>query len=238
MSELRICTFNIRGLPWETNRIDQLAIWIIKQKTFDVINVQEIFMEEQRVGLRLRLEMYGWTCIWPQDQIYGGGFAGSGLAIAFRSPWHLIRTTPFFPFVYNYFPDSIARKGLFGATIKRGRTVVTIFNTHMQSDDVMFLNNYASARQKIRNEQEIMIHGIMTMYTNPILAGDLNQENSNMFQYIEKEKLSDTSTYESGEHLDHIAVPFKSAITCTHASIDRNAIWSDHLPVVANVLVK
>jgi endonuclease/exonuclease/phosphatase family metal-dependent hydrolase len=122
------------GRPFWPERFESAAV-IETLSAFDVVCIQENFVERVRAALDHVRERAGFTELWfdrmgPDAE--DGTFSGSGLAILSRWP---LRTV-FHRYARGAGPDGFARKGLAVAEVilPSGREVVVV-NTHLQADD-------------------------------------------------------------------------------------------------------
>jgi endonuclease/exonuclease/phosphatase family metal-dependent hydrolase len=122
------------GKPFWPERFESAAL-IEALSGFDVVCIQENFVDRVRAALDRVRERAGFAELWfdamgpdPED----GTFSGSGLAILSRWP---LRTV-FQRYARGAGPDGFARKGLAIAEVMlpSGREVVVV-NTHLQADD-------------------------------------------------------------------------------------------------------
>jgi endonuclease/exonuclease/phosphatase family metal-dependent hydrolase len=122
------------GRPFWPERFESAAV-IETLSTFDVVCIQENFVDRVRTALDRVRELADFAELWfdpmgpdPED----GTFSGSGLAILSRWPLRAV----FQRYARGAGPDGFARKGLALAEVvlPSGREVVVV-NTHLQADD-------------------------------------------------------------------------------------------------------
>src|SRR5262249_48479136 len=145
LERIRIATWNcfgapvsaddfFSGRPFWPERLESRAL-IETLASFDIVCIQENFVERVRQSLERVRDLAGFAVLWfdpMRPALDDGTFSCGGLAIPCR--WGM--RTRFLRLPRGAGPDGLARKGFVVADVglPSGREVVVV-NTHLQADD-------------------------------------------------------------------------------------------------------
>jgi exonuclease III len=226
--DLRILTYNIRGLPWSPNTLKPLVNWILTCSNCEIACLQEVFLQWHRDLIAHEATKHGWQIVFPEDSCTLFA-SGSGLAFLAK-PTLLLTQSHFTPFKASKGVDSYITKGVHKVTVEKGDMRIQLLNTHLQSD----ITNLSCCRinyRGIRELQEKELYDVAQRYRVPFVVGDLNKE---YFNYFERIDLEYHSTFpETGEHLDHLLFLERCRKYIIQKTITYFELpFSDHLPVL------
>ena len=245
---LRILTYNIHGLPWSKNNSASIVLYI-SHILPDVLCLQEVFTKTLCDFYVDQLSRLGYTVVVPRDS--GVSVLGSGLLTAVLSSRFRVLSHCFYPYMSYYTIEIGANKGFHTLRLEdgEGRRILVV-NTHTQSSTEFSGSDGAAIARKAQFTE--LVHWLEHDPNPVILAGDMNCEYSPhpSVRFIRPEGLRKCTFPQTGEDLDHLAwIPTQWAPVGTHwCHFDKAGIrvaaykvdpvkWSDHFPVLAEVLV-
>ena len=236
--KIRLLTYNIHGLPWCTQNIDLILLWIFYKCEADIVCFQECFTRYSRQRIEEGCARRGWNCYFPDDpptlrRLIPSFQSGSGLCILSRKELQCTSKL-FIPFKQQNGVENFIQKGFFICKYSFRGFHFQVVNTHLQSDFTefkCFRINYPA----VRAEQEKEMWQFLQFYSLPVLLGDCNQ---NLFYHFRCLDENFHITFpDTGEHLDHCIMlekdmpKIKSQVIHYYDSID----FSDHIPVLYTI---
>lgn len=190
----KIVSYNVKMLPKvcnalsEKNQISQqnrlnYLIEFLKNESFDVINLQEVFDPKAVAQIKEALMDQYPYCIKPSKK--GIGFS-NGLMVLSKFP---IENTKTIFFQKLKFFDFFASKGAISYHVQIEDQMIGIINTHLQSD----YNPLTASNTRIHQLKDIHLLMSSSKSTSSfILAGDFNfQKQSKEYQYLSKLSIFD-----------------------------------------------
>jgi exonuclease III len=244
-SQMRIdiLTYNIHGLPWARDHIESICNFLL-EKMPPIICLQEVFLDRSRAFYKDFLEYLGYTVLIPRDD--NVTLLPSGLLTAFKKTEFTVLSDCFCCFQDVHNVEWFANKGFHVARVihRASRNVVSIVNTHTQSDTEVSWIFGRRIIAEIRKKQAMQMYTFLSVQKEPILiTGDLNCETEPYegLRFLHPpgcRPLKKRTFYSTGEDLDHIAAltdrPLPHVTRCR--IYDRP--WSDHAPVVFSVQIQ
>jgi endonuclease/exonuclease/phosphatase family metal-dependent hydrolase len=212
----------------------------IRQSQPDVIAIQEIQKHQAR-SLSRRL---GWSHVWAYKHNGYGPLLprrAEGMAIMSRSP---LTNTGKTTLSSGYGRFTYRRRIAMWAAIHIHGQQITLFNTHLASDDI----GDEGTTQAHRLRQIVDAH----LQHPTVIAGDFNDhQRPDIVEILNGDQNHDAWTYTQSrsrngltnptknpyQRLDHILVPRTHAITRVEVP-DSDQSWielSDHIPVIATI---
>lgn len=236
---VNILTYNIHGMPWANTDMKNLFTWVFETSTADIVCFQELWSTKHRVLLQEFCRIYGWNVSFPMDSCSLGYFlkgleCGSGLAVAYKSMFELISTPQFIKYEEAAGVDKLITKGFYHLKFKHKNTIVSLLNTHFQSDFTELpccRINYRFSRLA----QEFALYSYAKRLQEPVLiCGDLNEETTKFLHFLERNKhITFTDT---GEHLDHICtLRGETRFQLEKSTYFDTIQYSDHIPVLFTI---
>jgi endonuclease/exonuclease/phosphatase family metal-dependent hydrolase len=238
---LNILTYNVKGLPWCKDYIEDICVFISKIQP-DIICLQEVFLERSRNFYKLFLEAIGYTVLLPNDLDIT--WLPSGLVTAFRRAKFRLLDKVFCPYIDCHNIEWFALKGfhvMHLEQISNGRRFY-ITNTHTQSD--WMLSILSGNRIKyIRHHQTLqLVRFFSGSRDTVIIVGDLNCESEpndgiHFLRPAGVAPLKKATFFETGEDLDHVACLCDRPMPTVGPVRVHSEPWSDHAAVEFNVFL-
>lgn len=234
---LGLLTYNIRGLPWISCPIEAIFLWITWKVDCQICCLQEVFGKGLREKILALSKSHNWIPIFPDQEptSFGKRFlrfaTPSGLCILVRPSIQILNIFPFVPFLSQSGLDRVVNKGFFAINIRFKGHILTILNTHFQSDFTEF-PCFRIPYPAIRDLQESQLFHFVRQFQLPILVGDFNK---NRFFFFDRFDPSDTITFPTtGEHLDHLLIPrsISTHFLSKKTTYFSDTLLSDHVPVL------
>ena len=232
---LDILTYNVKGLPWCKDFIEDICIFLSKTMP-EIICLQEVFTERARNFYKMFLEAIGYTVIIPNDSDVT--WLPSGLVTAFQTQRFRLLSKVFCPYIDSHNLEWFALKGFHTLYLEhlQTRKRFYIVNTHTQSDTIVTIL-HSHAIKQIRKKQTIQLirHFFGTRDT-VLVVGDLNCESepSAGLRFLHPAgvaPLKKATFFDTGEDLDHIACLRDRPNPTVGPVRVHNEPWSDHAPV-------
>lgn len=241
MVELNILTYNVKGLPWCKDYIEDICIFLSKVQP-DILCLQEVFLERSRNFYKLFLEALGYFVILPNDTDVT--WLPSGLVTAFKRNKFMLLSKVFCPYVDSHNLEWFALKGFQALHLERAdtRQRVYIVNTHTQSDWFLSIIQGDDIR-RIRRLQSIqLVNHFRGTRDTVVVVGDLNCETepSDGLCFLHPPgtaPLKKRTFFETGEDLDHVACLRDRPMPSVGPVRVHNEPWSDHAAVQFKVLL-
>lgn len=244
--DVSILTYNTHGLPWSCNRTREIGEWLVKQHV-DFICLQEVFTQSNREYLLKILTRNGYKPIVPNDTDIT--ILSSGLLTVVNKKIKVISSI-FCSYENYHNVEWFANKGFHVLRCIKNNKLITIVNTHTQSNTEISWFFGEKVIDDIRKAQFKQIRTFFTGSSSPVLiVGDLNCERSpyheiRFLNYLHNNLFHKCTFKETGEDLDHCAwIPEQYAPKgCSMCDFERygpqltkciiNHIdFSDHYPV-------
>jgi endonuclease/exonuclease/phosphatase family metal-dependent hydrolase len=237
MMTLKIMSWNLQGS--QRPNIDKVA-GKIEQFQPDVIAIQEIQKHQAR-SLSRRL---GWSYMWAfKHNGYGPLLPrrAEGMAIMSRSPLSNMGKTTLSS---GYGRFTYRRRIAMWAGVNIDGHQLTVFNTHLASDDVN--DEGTTQAQRLRKivdthgQRPIVIAGDFNDHQRPDIVNILNSDqNHDAWSYAQSRSRNGLTnpTKNPYQRLDHILAPRTHTIARVEVP-DTDQSWielSDHLPVIATI---
>lgn len=239
---INILTYNVHGLPWARDHIESICNFLL-EKMPSVICLQEVFLDRSRAFYKDFLEYLGYIVLLPRDD--NVTLLPSGLLTAFKKTDFVMLSECFCCFQDVHNVEWFANKGFHVVRVvhRTSRRVLSIVNTHTQSDTEVSWIFGRRVIAEIRKKQAMQMYRFLSVLKEPVLiTGDLNCETEPYegLRFLHPpgcRPLKKRTFYSTGEDLDHIAAltdrPLPQVIACR--IYDRP--WSDHAPVFFSVQI-
>lgn len=236
---LSVLTYNVKGLPWCKDYIEDIAVFISTVPA-DVVCLQEVFTERARNFYKMFLEAIGYTVLLPND----GDVAllPSGLVTGFKRKKFALLDKVFCPYLENHNFEWFAMKGFHVLHLRRltdGRQFY-LTNTHTQSDTLNSIVGVRAVRGVRQRQINQLVRHFKGMPGTVVVVGDLNceVEPAAGLRFLHPPgvaPLKKSTFFETGEDLDHCACLLDRPIPSIGAVRVFSEKWSDHAAVLFSV---
>ena len=232
---LDILTYNIKGLPWCKDYIEDICVFLSKVQP-SIICLQEVFLERSREFYKLFLEAIGYVVILPHDMDVT--VLPSGLVTAFKRSEFNLLSKVFCPYLDTHNLEWFALKGfhvLKLQQISNGR-IFYLANTHTQSDTFVKLF-FGKELDRMRHLQARQIYNHFKIVPETVLiVGDLNceEEPDECMLFLRPAgtgSLKKRTFFSTGEDLDHCACLRDRPAPRADGVRVYSEPWSDHAAV-------
>lgn len=242
MHTLDILTYNVKGLPWCKDYIEDICIFLSKVLP-DILCLQEVFLERSRNFYKLFLEALGYTVILPNDTDVT--WLPSGLVTAYRRSKFRLISKIFCPYVDSHNLEWFALKGFqaLHLEILENKQRVHIVNTHTQSDWILSVLQGDDIK-RIRHLQTLqLVNYFKNIPSTVVVVGDLNCETEPndglcFLHPAGTAPLKKRTFFETGEDLDHVACLRDRPMPSVGPVRVYDEPWSDHAAVRFKVNLK
>lgn len=232
---LDILTYNIKGLPWCKDYIEDICVFISTVKP-SILCLQEVFLERSREFYKMFLEAIGYEVVLPHDMDVT--VLPSGLVTAFKRSEFTLLGKVFCPYLNTHNLEWLALKGFHVLKLqqKRNGRVFYLANTHTQSDTFVKLF-FGKELDRMRTLQAQQIDRYFKSVKETVLiVGDLNceKEPSDCLKFLHPEGvegLKKRTFFSTGEDLDHVACLRDRPIPRADHVRVYSEPWSDHAAV-------
>ena len=236
---LSVLTYNVKGLPWCKDFIEDIAVFISTVPA-DIVCLQEVFTERARNFYKMFLEAIGYTVLVPNDSDVA--LLPSGLVTAFRSSKFVLLDKVFCPYLENHNVEWFAMKGFHALHLRRISDGVSFYltNTHTQRDTL----NWMFGRKGVRGVRQRQIDQLVRHFAGlpgtVVLVGDLNceVEPAAGLRFLHPSgtaPLKKATFFDTGEDLDHCACLLDRPMPTIGAVRVFSEKWSDHAAVLFSV---
>jgi endonuclease/exonuclease/phosphatase family metal-dependent hydrolase len=236
---LSVLTYNVKGLPWCKDYIEDIAVFISTVPA-DIVCLQEVFTERARNFYKMFLEAIGYTVLLPNDSDVA--LLPSGLVTAFKTAKFTLVDKVFCPFLENHNFEWFAMKGFHVLHLERrvdGRRFY-LTNTHTQSDTLNSIFGRRSVRGVRQRQVDQLVRHFKGLLGTVVVVGDLNceVEPADGLRFLHPPgigPLKKRTFFDTGEDLDHCACLLDRPMPKIGAVRVFSEKWSDHAAVLFSV---
>lgn len=241
---VKIVSYNIWGMPWGTQSIHEILMWLFCQSGGEIICLQEVFSKWHRQVIGEKARVAGWQLFYPSDSCWVGKclnafHSGSGLCILVHPKIHVLNEIPFVPFTYvDSIIESLVRKGYFGLQMKKNGIPFSLFNTHMIADMTECSPLRIAHGHGRRFQEKQLMESAMNIKGSLLIVGDLNQEEQH---YLHRMYPHEDWTFPTTqEQLDHVVclIRDKNCFQVKKVNFFQDIRFSDHIPIRVDVHIK
>ena len=239
--QVKVLTYNIWGMPWGTNSIHEILLWIFCKSGAEVVCLQEVFSKHHRRIIQEKADAARWQAFFPKDPCFAGMclnayHSGSGLCILVNPYISVLQEIPFVAYDHvDAYVEKLVKKGFFGLRLEKKGVKFTICNTHMISDQTE-CSPLRIVHGHSRRFQEKQLVETTSLWERPVLiAGDLNQEEHHYLQRLYTHQ--DWTFLSTFEQLDHVVCLLKDSLRFTTKGLHffQDIHYSDHIPLLVDV---
>lgn len=238
---LSVLTYNVKGLPWCKDYIEDIAVFISTVPA-DIVCLQEVFTERGRNFYKMFLEAIGYTVLLPNDSDVA--LLPSGLVTAFKSTKFRLKDKVFCPYLENHNFEWFAMKGFQVLHLQRladGRNFY-LTNTHTQSDTLNNIFGRHSVRGVRQRQVDQLVRYFKELPGTVVIVGDLNceVEPAEGLRFLHPPgmaPLKKRTFFDTGEDLDHCACLLDRPMPSIGAVRVYSEKWSDHAAVLFSVFL-
>lgn len=236
---LSVLTYNVNGLPWCKDYVEDIALFISTVPA-DIVCLQEVFTERARNFYKMFLDAIGYTVLLPNDSDVT--LLPSGLVTAFKSSKFTLVDKIFCPYLENHNFEWFAMKGFHVLHLQRisdnHRFYLT--NTHTQSDTLNRIFGRQGVRGVRQRQVDQLVQHFRRLKGTVVIVGDLNCEvaPADGLRFLHPPgigPLKKRTFFHTGEDLDHCACLLDRPIASIGAVRVFSEKWSDHAAVLFSV---
>jgi hypothetical protein len=232
--DLRLVSYNVNGLPWNSPPIHSIVAWIVQNSNLAAI--QEIWINHAEWAAAFAT--HGWSFLRPSREHHFATLFGSGLAFAWPTGRWRLQDARQYPFLDRTIVDMFATKSWFQLELidPLSNRPFRVINTHMQSDiDCIERFTHPHVHNVRLRQSRQLVASLKHQEQKPtLIVGDINTERCPFVSYSFLQK-DTTPTYPIiSRILDHcVSRPEDEWILREHRVADVD--WSDHRPVLWNL---
>lgn len=229
-----ILTYNVKGLPWCKDYIEDICVFLSKQDV-DIICLQEVFTERGRNFYKIFLEAIGYTVLLPNDTDVT--WLPSGLLTAFKTSKFKLHGKVFCPYIDSHNFEWFALKGFHVVHLEKNGQRFYIVNTHTQSDTIITILRSHDIKYIRKKQTEQLLKYFKSTRDIVLIVGDLNCESEptaglRFLHPAGVSPLKKRTFFDTGEDLDHVACLLDRPLPIVGNVKVCNEPWSDHAPVL------